>query len=61
MEGGLAGWKWTAAGADADGLWREKMLKGFDLFDIDAVDADVEGVAAFVGERRAGRSERAFS
>lgn len=67
MEGGLAAVGTRAAGADADGLWREKMLNGFDLLDIDAVVVvaavapEVEGVDAFTGERRAGRRARAFS
>jgi hypothetical protein len=62
-DGGLgnSGLTWTAAGADADGLCLEKIEKGFDLFDVDAVDVDSAGAAVvgFVGERRAGKSERA--
>jgi hypothetical protein len=58
-DGGLCATKvlTTASGADADGLCREKIEKGFDLFDVDAVDVDaaVTVPAGFVGDRRAGR------
>jgi hypothetical protein len=61
-DGGLGsvGLTWTAAGADADGLCLEKIEKGLDLFDTDAVDVEGAGAAVgFVGERRAGKRERA--
>lgn len=50
---------WLTSGADADGLCLEKIEKGFDLFDMDGVDVARAAVVGFVGERRAGRSERA--
>jgi hypothetical protein len=62
IDGGRAGrGTWTAAGADADGLCLEKIEKGLDLLDVDPVDVagPGPGVVGFVGERRAGRRERA--